>query len=131
MKPLAREARFTQGITTLQRKRTKQSRGPNQEEKDFQGWLKDQPCCVGGMRFTEVHHCKGSTYRHNKVLIGHWFCIPLAEEKHREYHSGTKAFKKNYGQQSELWIQQIKNYEAETGNSPPDDVTDAIMSSGE
>lgn len=116
----------------MRRKKTKNTRGPNQQEKDFQGWLKDRRiCCITGQNNVEVHHCKGATFKHNKVLIGHWFVIPLCEEVHKEYDQGTKAFLEKYGPQSGLWMECIKEYVYETGRDyPPEDVTSAIIDYG-
>ena len=63
---------------------TKQTRGPNKIEKDFQGWLKYRPCCVSGREGVSVHHMYGSAFKHNKILIGHLACIPL----HYDFHQG-------------------------------------------
>lgn len=64
----------------MQRKPTKNTRGPNAEEKRFQGWIKEQPCCwCGSESGSIVDHVKGSTFKHNKVLIGHWFVLPNCE----------------------------------------------------
>ncbi len=95
----------------MQRKTSKTTRGPNKAEKDFQAWLKQQPCCVTGQIGVQVHHCKGATYKHNKVLIGHWFCLPLSPEVHAEYHAGTKAWKAKYGTQSSFWLDLVERYE--------------------
>ena len=108
----------------------KQTRGRNAVEAAFQGWLKMQDCCVSGEYGVQVHHCEGSAFKHNKVLIGHWFCIPLSVGKHKEYHSGTKAFRGNYGPQSLFWIV-LHDLYVDDGNDPaPDDVIDSIMDWG-
>jgi len=44
----------------MKRKATKNTRGPNSHEKDFQAWLKEQPCCLSGQNDVQVHHCAGS-----------------------------------------------------------------------
>ena len=110
----------------MQRKSTKQSRGPNKAEKDFQAWLKHQPCCITGLQPVEVHHCVGSTGKHNKQHIGHWFCLPMAEHIHKEYHAGTKPFKEKYGLQNQRWIKIISKYACETGVCAPDEIFYAI-----
>jgi hypothetical protein len=61
----------------MQRKATKNTRGPNADEKRFQGWLKENACVWCGSEGPSiVDHCRGATFKHNKVLIGHWFCLP-------------------------------------------------------
>lgn len=114
----------------MQRKATKNTRGPSKAEKDFQAWLKEQPCCIGGVGVTEVHHCKGSTFKHNKVLIGHWFCIPLSKDSHDQYHASTKRFRLQWGLQSDLWLAQVKQYGEEGGQMPDGCVVAAIMGCG-
>lgn len=94
----------------MQRRTSKQTRGPNQHEKNFQAWLKERPCCITGRNDVIVHHCKGSTFKHNKVLIGHLFCIPLCESAHNLYHAGTKDFTNIYGLQCDLWKNEYEEY---------------------
>lgn len=115
----------------MQRRSTKNTRGPNANEKDFQSWLKFQPCCVGGNGITEVHHCKGATFKHRKVLIGHWFCIPLSQSAHARYHAGTKNWRICHGSQSDLWSLKAAQYENETGKLIPNDVKLAIQDYGQ
>jgi len=113
----------------MQRKSTKNTRGPNQAEKNFQEWLKDKACCVTNDHGVQVHHCKGATFKHNKVLVGHWYCIPLTPEMHNKYHSGSKSFQIEHGHQSELWIDMVHLYELE-GNTIPIDIICTIESLG-
>jgi len=110
----------------MQRKSTKKTRGPNALEKDFQGWLKQRPCIITGRGPVEVHHCKGATFRHNKTLIGHAFCIPLHHDTHMEYHAGTKAWRETYGPQSLYFERVHDDWFSATGNRFPDDVLEAI-----
>jgi len=112
----------------MQRRPTKNTRGPNQDEKDFQKWLKENNCCLSGLFHVHVHHCLGATAKHNKVLIGHYFCIPLSPEIHREYHSGSKAWRESHGLQSALWAILAEEYETSTGRVIPLDVKNAINS---
>ena len=114
----------------MQRRATKNTRGPNADERRFQQWLKQQKCCVGSNGIVEVHHCKGSTFKHNKVLIGHWFCIPLSQSAHQAYHNGTKSWRDVYGPQSALWHSEALAYMAETGEEIPESVILAIMDYG-
>jgi hypothetical protein len=98
----------------VNRKPTKTTRGPNADEKRFQGWLKEQPCCVTGVSGPSiVHHCEGATFKHNKVLVGHWFCLPLCQEVDDVItHGSRKAFRERYGPQSDFWRAVIFNYDA-------------------
>lgn len=65
----------------MQRKATKKTRGPNSAEKEFQHWLKNLPCVVCGRPGPSIcDHMYGSTFRHNKILIGHWACLPYCQK---------------------------------------------------
>jgi hypothetical protein len=114
----------------MQRKATKNTRSRNSAEAAFQLWLKQQPCLLGGRGITEVHHCKGSTFKHNKVLIGHWFCLNLSQEIHHEYDQGSKPWRAKYGNQADLWEKIHDRYFGETGDRAPDEVVKAIRSYG-
>ena len=112
----------------MKRKASKNTRGPNQKEKDFMWWLKHQRCVVSGVEPVEVHHCKGSSFKHNKVLVGHWFCIPLSYTEHRGpfgYHSGSKPWIEKHGAQSRLWLKMALKYPKQ--EEIPKDVWDAIL----
>jgi len=98
----------------MQRLSSKQSRGPNANEKRFIAWCKEQPSIVSGDYGVEVHHCVGSSAKTyvgaERVHIGHWFCIPLTPEEHKLFHSDKMEFAEVYGNQSDLWLELIKNY---------------------
>lgn len=65
----------------MQRKATKNTRGPNADEKKFQGWLKNRFCeWCSNPGPSIVDHCRGATFKHNKVLIGHILCLPQCVE---------------------------------------------------
>lgn len=100
----------------MQRKATKNTRGPSAEEKRFQGWLKEQPCVwCNNPGPSIVDHCRGATFKHNKVLIGHWFCIPqcLECDTQKTMHG------KRQGNESEAWLDVYHEYEITTGNMAP------------
>lgn len=96
----------------MQRKPTKNTRGPNAQEKRFQGWLKEQPCCVcESIGPSIVHHCEGATFRNNKVLVGHAFCISLCYSCDSIVTlQSRKVFRSMFGAQSELWVAQYYSY---------------------
>lgn len=108
----------------MMRKATKTTRGPNAEEKRYQAWCKEQDCvwCFNDGP-SIVDHCIGATFKHNKTLVGHWFCLPqcVACDTQKTIHG------KKLGNQSLAWSLHILDYAAETGKVPPDDVYDAIM----
>lgn len=65
----------------MQRKATKKTRGANSAEKEFQRWLKNLPCVACGRPGPSIcDHMYGSTFRHNKILIGHWACLPYCQK---------------------------------------------------
>jgi len=111
----------------MQRKPTKNTRGPNAAEKRFQGWLKEQPCVWCGMPGPSiVDHARGATFKHNKTLIGHWFCLPACV---RCDHEKTVKGKRQ-GNEVEAWYRLVMGYELETGYRCPDEVVIAILDFG-
>ena len=93
----------------MQRKTSKNrnGRGPNAAEKAFQGWLKEQPCTWCGCEGPSiVDHCKGATFGHNKVHIGHWFCIPQCVE----CDTKKTIHGKSLGNQAHRWSWSIADY---------------------
>lgn len=117
----------------MQRKKGNQ-RLANKVEKDFQSWLKDRPCCVSGWTGVSVHHMYGSSFVHNKVLIGHLACIPL----HYDFHQGRNGIHviginpwvKIHGSQYSLFEKEAFDYQKETGVELPCSELMAIMDWG-
>lgn len=110
----------------MQRKATKNTRGPNSDEKAYQAWLKEQPCVnCGAPGPSIVDHCEGSTFRNLKVLIGHWFCICLcpACDEIKTIGNHKRQYEEFGMTNPEMWVKLIKNY---PGNPPPFDVVKAI-----
>ena len=104
----------------MQRKATKNTRAANAQEKKFHSWIKNQPCCVCSNPAPSImHHCEGATFKHNKVLVGHWFCIPLCQTCDDVVtHGSRKAFREKFGPQSELWRRVANSYEKENKITP-------------
>ena len=76
-----------------------------------------------------VHHCEGSTFKHNKVLVGHWFCIPLCLNCDNVITRGSRrSFRNAFGPQSKLWIGKVCDYQEAKMYSEhiPDEVIQAI-----
>ena len=63
----------------MQRKPTKNTRGPSAKEKRFISWVKEQPCIQCGRIGVIADHMYGATFRHNRVLVGMWALLPLCE----------------------------------------------------
>ena len=112
----------------MQRKPTKNTRGSNADEDRFQGWLKEQPCAwCGNDGPSIVDHCRGATFKHNKVLIGHWFCIPqcVTCDTQKTIHG------KRLGNEAEKWEETFVKYKREDiTRTAPFDVSFAIMDWG-
>ncbi len=108
----------------MRRKPTKNTRGPNAEEKRYQAWLKEQPCAYcGAPGPCIVDHARGATFKHNKVLIGHWFCTSrcLECDTKKTIHGDR------IDNESSVWIFQHSEYSSETGNPAPYEVEAAIL----
>jgi hypothetical protein len=118
----------------MQRKATKTTRGPNAEEQRFQAFCKESDCSVcGNPGPSIVHHCEGSTFKHNKVLVGHWFTIPLCETCDDVITKGSRrAFREKFGPQSHIWNGVMVDYQCEKENFLiiPLEVHQAIMDWG-
>jgi hypothetical protein len=108
----------------MQRKSNSKTRGPNAEEKKFQLWLKGHDCVwCGNPGPGIVDHCRGATFRHNKILIGHRFCISQCWEcDHRKTIGG-----KRQGNEAQSWLKLNAEYELETGIETPYDEVLAIQ----
>jgi len=101
----------------MQRKPTKNTRGPNALEKEYQGWLKEQPCAYCGQEGPSiVDHAEGSCFKHLKTLIGHAFCTSKCQKCDDIKTFGSH--KLHYGQtgitHSEAWAVQTRTWFLET-----------------
>jgi len=114
----------------MQRKPTKNTRGPNAQEKAFQGWLKEQGCAYCPTPGPSiVDHARGSTFKHQKVLVGHAFCTSKCEKcdsyktngNHRAHFEGTGIT------ESGAWILQTMEWNEQNGQLFPDDVDFAMQ----
>ena len=123
----------------MQRKPTKNTRGPNADEKRFIKWTKEQDCiCCAAPGPSIVHHCEGSTFKHNKVLVGHWFVIPLCVNCDRIVTQGSRRkLTDQFGPQSTLWqwhsLRILRGRDFMMNGPeflPPAEVTEAILDWG-
>ena len=120
----------------MQRKATKNTRAANADEKRFHKWIKEEcetcaACCQPNHRNLIVHHCEGSTFRHNKTLIGHWFVLGLCPSCDDIVTNGSKnKFRELFGSQAGCWDSLIFEYKVLTGNHPPIEVRQAILNWG-
>jgi len=109
----------------MNRKPTNNTRGANAEERRFWAFTKESDCIVSGHPGPSiVQHCYGETFKHNKVLIGHWFIIPLCYDVDNIITVGsTTDFRAKFGPQCDLWLKHVGN----GGFEPPEEVIAAIM----
>lgn len=97
----------------MQRRATKQSRGADAAEKRHLKWIKERSICAAcGCNGPVIcHHCEGSAFRVNKLLVGHIFVIGLCQCCDNVITRGSrKKFREAFGQQSELWLKQLNCY---------------------
>ena len=73
----------------------KRAIAPSRQQRIWHDWLASQGCYICGSS-AEVHHCVGSSGRHQKIHIGQDFCAPLCPGHHRGpsgIHGDRSAFK--------------------------------------
>ena len=109
----------------MQRVETRQSPGPNAEEKRFRQWTVEQDCIGCGNPGPSIgEHCRGATKRENKVLIGHWYMIPLCPSCDSGHKKGNlRMIGGQYVPMPQLWYKHI----TDSPEQPPDEVVSAIM----
>ena len=117
----------------MQRKATRQSRGPNAAEKRHMAWIKERNVCMTDNRVNGLgviaHHCEGATFKHNKIQVGHWFVIGLCETCDGFITQGSrKGFRERFGAQSELWLKQLEEYPHK--HECPEEVIEAVKAWG-
>lgn len=110
----------------MQRKPTKNTRGINAEEKRFMMWVKDQPCIQCSADHVIVDHMYGSTFRHNRVLIGMYALLPLCMDcdsikTHGSHRAYLDEFKET---QADSFNRLIEGCPSDL--MPPEDVLSAI-----
>lgn len=120
----------------MQRKATKNTRGPNADEKAFMAYTKECRCIVcGHVGPSIVDHALGSTFKHRKTLVGHWFLLPLCSvcDGFKSAPNGsTSKFIEMCGMQlCELWDEHQQSFEeSQFDISVPCEVRFAIMDWG-
>ncbi len=71
-----------------------------------------------------IHHCVGTTGKHNKIHIGHWWILAVPDHEHKTVHASGKA-RKPY--EKELFQSQMRMYFSRYSRMPvPDEVLEAI-----
>ena len=114
----------------MKRKATKNTRGPNADEKRYVKWIKEEKLtCDACGRYGPLiaHHCEGATFKHNKVLIGHWFIIGLCQPCDDIVTRGSRrAFRQIFGPQARICLQALHEYMNHKGEVVPLEVLDSI-----
>ena len=111
----------------MQRKATKTTRGPDAQEKRFQGYIKSEPCCwCGNESGSIVDHIKGATFKHNKTLIGHWFVLPNCQECDQKKTVGGERL----GDYAQTWLDMVTDYECKYQECPSSEVIEAVKDWG-
>lgn len=79
--------------------------------KKWEGIVREFGCVVTKEKDVQIHHTFGRTYKHEKVLIGPWYILPLVHRLHdvssNHPHNVThwpKKFAKEYGYQQDLFF---------------------------
>lgn len=110
----------------MQRKPSKKTRGVNAAEKRFMAWVKEQPCIITGEHGVIVDHMYGSSFRHNRVLIGMWALLPLSPSVDSVKTNGShRAYLSAFGEtQAQSFMRLMETCPNEL--KPPQDVIDAI-----
>ena len=115
-------------VALMQRKATKQSPNANASEKRHLQWVKYQEKCSAcdANSLLTLHHCEGSAFKTNKVLVGHWFVLGLCECCDNVITRGSRrVFKEQLGAQSILWERQLQSYPLK--HECPEEVINAII----
>lgn len=81
----------------------------------FEAMARRAGCVItGATNEIEIHHVKGRTYKHNKVLIGPLFILPLHKDYHRvtakndnAYHKNKHGFIAEFGRPSDLFVRWV------------------------
>jgi hypothetical protein len=95
----------------VQRKATKNTRGPSTIERRLLVWVKQQPCCICNAPGPSIaDHCYGATMRNKRVLIGMWAILPYcptcdAVKTRGSHRAHLSAFGKT---QADLWLNQLE-----------------------
>ena len=80
--------------------------------REFEEAFRGLGCCItGATNGVQIHHVKGRKFKHNKVLIGGHFILPLHYDLHmvtgahpNAYHKNKRGFIEEFGQPRDLWL---------------------------
>ena len=110
----------------MQRKKSKKTRLANADEKRFMSWVKEQCCIQCSANGVVVDHMYGSTFRHNRTLIGMWALLPLCPACDSVKTNGShRAYLERFNEtQSESFARLLES--CPVNLLPPSDVQLAI-----
>lgn len=102
---------------------------------DWEALVREQGCIITGQNDVQLHHVHGRTYKHNKVLIGPWFILPLCCELHDVGSNNPnnvthypKDFANAFGLQKDLFATMCRDLVLEGNVLPfPQEVIDSIQ----
>lgn len=117
----------------MQRRATKQSPPPPAGAKDLVSWIKERGICAacGDDGGVIAHHVAGSSAKTRagieRVYIGPWFVNGLCQNcDDIVTHQSRGEFRMWFGAESEVWLNQIDDYEGEI----PEIVVEAVRQWG-
>lgn len=101
--------------------------------KAWEANVREQGCIITGRNDVQIHHVVGRSYKHNKVLIGPWFILPLCWYLH-DVHSNSKHnvthfrhnFTRVYGFQRDLFANMVKTMQNQGYEVPETTILQAI-----
>jgi len=93
----------------------------NKKHREWEEIVRATGCCItGATNNVQVHHVVGRKGKHNKVLIGPYFILPLHEDYHmitgahrNAWHKNKKGFIREFGDPRDLWNHVQAGIEAE------------------
>ena len=94
----------------------------NKKHRAWEEIVRETGCCVtGATNDVQVHHCIGRKGRHNKILIGPYFILPLHRDYHmvtgshpNAWHKNKRGFIEEFGEPRDLWNHVQAGIEAES-----------------
>ena len=83
----------------------------NKKHREWEELVRATGCCVtGATNDVQIHHVVGRKGKHNKVLIGPYFILPLHKDYHmvtgahpNAWHKNKRGFIEEFGDPRDLW----------------------------
>ena len=68
----------------------------NKKHREWEELVRETGCCItGATNDVQIHHVVGRKGKHNKILIGPYFILPLHEDYHMVTGANPNAWHKN------------------------------------